>query len=171
MVPTKLYGISNINDPGRETWKTSAMISQAFKILRVSNLLATEKTASLAMSFLIENTSVFQKTTPEKKVLTSLSHSLWMSIYFNIILLYKLVFNLAFNIIWPIYCIPVFWQSAVPEAKILYCPNQFKNKRNKKIKFQILSTIFFYECTFFILKRERYWDTMRVHGLRVTKRK
>lgn len=76
MVPTKLYGISNINDPGRETWKTSAMISQAFKILRVSNLLATEKTASLAMSFLIENTSVFQKTTPEKKVLTSLSHSL-----------------------------------------------------------------------------------------------
>lgn len=108
MVSSKLYGLSNINDPGRKTWKILAMISQAFKILRVSNMFATEETASLAIFFLIENLSLFQKTTPEKKVLASLSHSLWMSIYFNITLLCKPVFNLAFNIIWPIYCLPIF---------------------------------------------------------------
>lgn len=51
MVPSKLYGASNINDPGRETWKSKAMISQAFNILTVSNMFATEETAFLAILF------------------------------------------------------------------------------------------------------------------------
>lgn len=39
-------------------------------------MFATEETASLAIFFVTENMSVFQKTTPEKEVLTSLSQSL-----------------------------------------------------------------------------------------------
>lgn len=145
MVSLKLYDVNNINDPGRETVKTSAMISQTFKMLRVSNKFATEERASLAIFFLIVNISL-PENHPEKNVLTSLSHSLWKSIltchFINQYLIYHSISSDQYTV--------SLYSGSLLLLRQRLAQFSLKIDDNKKIKFRIISSVLFYEFTFLI---------------------